>query len=61
MLVLFVIWCQQHTDSTVHLIFDCCFEKEIWEMIGLQDKVKTEENDTFMTVLKQTFQSSTKD
>lgn len=30
-------------------------------MIGLQDKVKTEENDTFMMVLKQTFQSSTKD
>lgn len=32
-------WWQRHTETAVHVLFECSFAKEVWAKVGLQDSV----------------------
>ena len=48
-------WCHLQVEDTVHTLFSCCFARELWSTVGLQEVVKVEEGMTGMQVLKHAF------
>lgn len=39
-------WCHLQVEDTVHTLFTCCFARELWRTIGLQEVVRVEEGMT---------------
>lgn len=49
-------WCHMAVEDDLHVLFKCCFARELWESMGLAELVNVEPNDTVMSVLKRIFQ-----
>lgn len=30
------VWCQIHNEDAAHVLFTCCFARELWNLVGLQ-------------------------
>lgn len=48
-------------EDDLHVLFDCCFAKEVWGRMGLANIVQVWPNDTIMTLLKRVFQHGNRD
>lgn len=53
--------CHVCHEDDLHILFDCCFAKEVWHTMGLQNLVQVNLNDTVMDVLKRASTMGTKD
>lgn len=49
-------WCQMGVEDDTHILFQCCFAREIWENTGLSNLVVVETNDIVLDVMKRVFQ-----
>ncbi|KAL8156219.1 hypothetical protein AgCh_001348 [Apium graveolens] len=54
-------WCHRYNEDAVHVLFTCCFAKELWNLVGLQRMAPVVEGNTVLHILKQAFQGSTKE
>lgn len=45
-------WCQNHAEDVVHVLFQCCFAREVWESTGLQNLVFNGEVETVMETFR---------
>lgn len=51
-------WCHSHEEDTMHALFTCCFAKELWQHVGLQDLVPATAACSMLQNLKQVFSTS---
>lgn len=54
-------WCQRNVEIDLHVLFGCCFAKEVWARVGLADVVQVALNDSVLTLLKRAFQTGTRE
>lgn len=54
-------WYLTHTESDVHVLFECKFAKLVWASAGLTDLTLVLPNDTAFEVIKRAFSSCTKE
>ncbi|WOH11862.1 hypothetical protein DCAR_0831358 [Daucus carota subsp. sativus] len=54
-------WFLRGVEDDIHVLFQCCFAREVWEGSGLSNLVSTRQNDTAMTVLQRIFQAGSKE
>ncbi|XP_074324152.1 uncharacterized protein LOC141661069 [Apium graveolens] len=45
-------WCQMAEEDDMHILFQCCFARELWEKVGLAELVTVLPGDNVMTLLK---------
>lgn len=45
----------------MHVLFECCFAKKVWEAVGMQNVVSVGENDEVLDVLRRIFESIDRD
>ncbi|XP_074356529.1 uncharacterized protein LOC141696263 [Apium graveolens] len=50
-------WCLRNVKEDIHVLFQCCFTREVWEDSRLSSLVTTRPNDTAWTVLQRIFQA----
>lgn len=54
-------WCQMQVESDLHVLFQCCFARDVWEKAGLIDVVTVFPDDTVMKVLERVLQKGGKE
>ncbi|XP_074356254.1 uncharacterized protein LOC141695952 [Apium graveolens] len=54
-------WCHEYNEDDLHILFDCCFAKKVWHVIGLLNIVQVNMNDTVIDVLKRASTIGTED
>ncbi|XP_074355726.1 uncharacterized protein LOC141695374 [Apium graveolens] len=50
-------WCQRAAEDDMHILFQCCFARDLWDKVGLAELVTVSPSDTVMTILKRVFQN----
>lgn len=35
------MWCHNHAESVAHVLFQCCFAREMWESVDMQGLIST--------------------
>lgn len=48
-------------ETDVHVLFQCCFAKEIWDSIGFSNLIRVIPNDAVLMVLQRAFQTGIND
>ncbi|XP_074337743.1 uncharacterized protein LOC141674944 [Apium graveolens] len=44
-------WCRLHNEDTMHVLFKCCFAKEVWQKAGLQGLFSVGDENTVLHAL----------
>lgn len=54
-------WCQENAENDMHVLFTCCFAKEVWTKMGIAGALQPLFSDTVMALLQRVFQNSNKE
>ena len=52
-------WCHNYAEDVGHVLFQCCFAREIWENVGMQNLVYTGEVETGIETIKRVLNTAT--
>lgn len=47
----FCCWCRTEVEDVIHVLFTCCFAREVWAELGMQQIVTGLQNDTAMSIV----------
>lgn len=54
-------WCHMYAEDDIHVLFQCYFAREVWEMARLISLVTVWPSDTVLNVMRRIFQTGSKD
>lgn len=53
-------WCRLEIESIEHVLFECEFARQVWNSVGLEDRVQINVGESTMDLFKRLFSNVTK-